>query len=157
MRDAFNLSLRLSHQHREKSFSMRITQLKKLLPVVALAIVFCVANVANGQEYVKRLRNPAAVKGLIGGESHNSYVIRVRKGQTLTVQISWKHEHDVNGDNHAEFFVSDLPNFASATFEFGKEFNNGKRWTGTVPKTGDYYIYVNAYPTAYYSLRAAVR
>jgi hypothetical protein len=135
-----------------------ITLLKKFLAVVALAILFAVANIANGQEYVKRLRNPASVKGLIGGESHNSYVIRVRKGQTLTVQISWRHEHDENlGDNHAEFFVSDLPNFASATFEFGKESNNGKRWSGRVPKTGDYYIYVNAHPTAYYTLRATVR
>ena len=138
--------------------SMIITSLKKSSLVVALAILLCLANIATGHEYVKRLRNPATVKGFIGGESHNSYVIRVRKGQTLTVQISWKHEHDEDlGDNEAQFDVSDLPDFASDDLKFGKESDNGKRWSGRVPKTGDYYIYVIAHPTAYYTLRVTIK
>ena len=137
---------------------MLIRLLEKSLLVFALAILFGVVNIANGQEYVERLRNPATVKALIGGESHNSYVIRVRKGQTLTVQISWKHEHDEElGDNRAQFDVSDLPDFASADLGFGKESDNGKRWRGRVPKTGDYYIYVIAHPTAYYTLRVTIK
>jgi len=137
---------------------MLIRLLQKSLLVFTLAILFSVADIANGHEYVKRLRNPATVKGFIGGESHNSYVIRVRKGQTLTVQISWKHEHDKEqGDNEAQFSISDLPDFAFDDLKFGKESDNGKRWTGRVPKTGDYYIYVIAHPTAYYTLRVTIK
>lgn len=36
----------------------------------------------------KRLKSLALVRGSIGGEAHDSYVIRVRKGQILWVQIS---------------------------------------------------------------------
>src|SRR5215468_9268794 len=137
---------------------MLIRLLHKSLPVFALAIVCGVANIADGHEYVKRLRNPATVKGFIGGESHNSYVIKVRKGQTLTVQISWKHEHDKElGDNHAEFFVSDLPDFGDDALKFGKESHNGTRLSGKVPKTGNYYIYVMGHPTAYYTLRVTIK
>src|SRR5262245_28336011 len=92
--------------------AMRAKVLNQSLCLLAIAILFGVASVAQGQEYVKRLRNPASVKGIIGGESHNSYVIRVQKGQTLTVQISWRQEHDKDlGDNHAEFWIGDLPDF----------------------------------------------
>src|SRR5215468_8697971 len=67
---------------------------------------------AQEHEYVKRLRTPATVKGLIGGESHNSYVIHAREGQVMTVQISWRPAHDqALGDNRAEFFVSESPDF----------------------------------------------
>src|SRR4030095_14197701 len=111
-----------------------MTLLTASLPLAAIATLLFVANIAFGQEYVERLRNPATVKGLIGGESHNSYVIRARKGQTLTVQISWRHEHHQEvGDNHAEFSVSDLPNFEGQV-TFGKESNHGKRWSGRIPR-----------------------
>jgi len=52
-----------------------------------------VANIALAQEDKtpkKRLRSPAVVKGFIGGESHDSYVIRAPKGRSLIVQISWR-------------------------------------------------------------------
>ena len=44
-----------------------------------------------------RLRGPRAVQGTVGGESHDSYVIRARRGQIMTVRISWRRE----GDNTA--------------------------------------------------------
>jgi hypothetical protein len=95
---------------------------------------------------------------MIGGESHFSYVIRARKGQIMTVQISWRHEHDENGDNHAEFWVGDLPNFnGDGQVKFGSESNEGKRWSGRIPKMGNYYIYVMAHPVAHYKLRVMVR
>jgi hypothetical protein len=127
--------------------------------LVALATLLLAANTAWGQGRIQRLRSPATVRGFIGGESHDSYVIRAREGQSMTVQISWRQAHDNElGDNHAEFFVSDLPNFdGGGQVKFGKESDKGKRWSGKIPKTGNYYIYVNAHPTAHYTLRVRVR
>ena len=121
------------------------------LLLVALAILLLTANIAWGQVDTtprKRLRSPSTVRGFIGGESHDSYVIRARKGQVLTVQISWRREND----NNAQFTISDSPDFGGQV-EFGKESNNGKRWSGRIPRTKDYYIYVIAHPTAHYTLR----
>src|ERR1043166_2937393 len=130
---------------------MRMALEKPSLLLIALATSLLAANLAGAQEYTQRLRSPATVKGFIGGESHNSYVIHARKGQIMTVQISWRREHDKEqGDNMAEFFVGDLPNFdGGGQVKFGRETNQGKRWSGKIPKTGDYYIYVNAHPTAH--------
>jgi hypothetical protein len=127
-----------------------------LLLALILTITLC-TNSALAQDDTtpkKRLRSPATMKGLIGGESHDSYVIRARRGQVMTVQISWRRE----GDNRAEFTVSEAANFFGANqAEFGKASNNDKRWTGKVPKTRDYYLYVVAHPTAHYTLRVTTK
>lgn len=138
---------------------MRITRPVIFLVLVALATLSLNAPIVGAQEYVQRLRNPATIKGFIGGESHDSYVIRARKGQTMTVQISWRRERDRElGDNHAEFFVGELPDFdGDGHVKFGRESHNGKRWTGRIPKTGDYYIYVMAHPTAHYTLKVTLK
>jgi len=102
----------------------------------------------------KRLRSQAIAKGFIGGESHDSYVIHVRKGEKLTVQISWRRE----GDNCAEFTVSESANgFNGEPVKFGVDSKQGKSWSGAVPRTGDYYIYVVAHPTANYALRVTIK
>lgn len=102
----------------------------------------------------KRLKSPAVVKGNIGGESHDSYVIRAQKGQLMTVEISWTPE----GDNNASFTVSESPNFFSGgPIGFGNESENGKRWTGKIPRTRNYYIYVVAHPIADYKLKVTVK
>ena len=109
--------------------------------------------VLKGAIFPILLRSPATVKGFIGGESHDSYVIRVRKGQVMTVQVSWKRE----GDNHASFTVSESPNFFTGEpSKFGKESDDGMRWMGKSPKTSEYYIYVVAHPTAQYILKVKV-
>ena len=138
---------------------MRMTGQGASLLLVAVATLLFAADIARGQEYVKRLRSPATVRGFIGGESHDSYVIRARKGEIMTVLISWRREHDnAVGDNHAEFFVGELPNYdGDGQVKFGKESNMGRRWSGKIPKTGNYYVYVNAYPTAHYTLRVTVK
>jgi hypothetical protein len=128
------------------------------LCLVALATLLLAADTAEGQEHTRRLRSPATVKGFIGGESHNSYVVHARQGQTLTVQINWRREHDESGDNRAEFFVSESSRFdGDGQVKFGSESNDGKQWSGRVPKTGNYYIYVTAHPSAHYTLRVTVR
>jgi len=95
-------------------------------------------NIACAQDDTtpkKRLRSPVTVRGFIGGESHDSYVIRVRKGQILSVRISWRRADD----NHAQFIVNESPNFG-AQIEFGKESDKGKRGSGKIPKSENYYI-----------------
>lgn len=122
--------------------------------IVTLLLSTSVALAQEDTTPKKRLRSPAVARGFIGGESHDSYVIRARRGRTMTVQISWRRE----GDNRAEFTISDSPNFFSAEqVKFGRESNEGKRWTGKIPRTRDYYIYVVAHPKAHYTLSVRVR
>jgi len=138
---------------------MRMKLRQAFLLLIPLVTLLLAADIAWAQEYTQRLRSPATVRGFIGGESHDSYVIRARKGQTMTIQISWRREHDnALGANHAEFFVGELPDFdGNGQVKFGKESNEGKRWSGKIPKTGNYYIYVMAHPTAHYALRVTVK
>jgi len=135
-----------------------LTKCRKFLALAAMLItVLLVADVIQAQPPeppAKRLRNPAVVRGFIGGESHDSYVIRAAKGKTMTVQISWRHE----GENEASFNVSDTAGFFGAEdVAFGERSNNDKRWTGKIPKTANYYIYVVAHPTARYTLRVSIK
>lgn len=84
----------------------------------------------------------AVVKSVIGGESHDSYVLHLRAGRKLSVTIR-------STANRAQFTVS--------TSEFGEQVSFGKftnnTWTGTIPETGVYFIAVLAHPTANYTLR----
>ena len=131
--------------------------LRKCFLIFALTATLLAADSALAEKFTKTLRSPATVKGLIGGESHDSYSIHARAGQTMIVWISWKPEHDGElGDNHAEFFVSDSPEFGGDV-GFGLSSEGGKRWVGKVPKTGNYYIYVMGHPSAHYILKVAVR
>src|ERR1700742_4559469 len=144
-----------TERNRKESLSdMRMTLKNASLIFFSLLILLLPANTALGQDHIKRLKSPALVKGVIGGESHDSYVIHARKGRTLTVQINWRREHDRQmGDNRAEFSVSESPDFeGGGPIKFGSESDNGKRWSGRTTKTGDYYIYVTAHPTAHYTL-----
>src|SRR4051812_1968801 len=92
----------------------------------------------------KRVQAPATIRGLVGGEANDTYVVQVRKGRQLTVEISWKKEDD----NTASFSVTDSRD--GGTISFGKESDGGRKWTGKVPRTGDYFIEVVAHPSAHY-------
>lgn len=100
-----------------------------------------------------RLKSGATVKGEIGGESHASYVIRVRKGQTLKVQIDWKEK----GDYTAHFVVSRSADFFAGDVIRGISTYNEKNWYSKINKTGDYYIYITAHPVANYTLKVSVK
>jgi len=102
----------------------------------------------------KRLRRQSMVKGFIGGESHDSYIIRARKGETLSVQISWR----LVADNRCEFTVSESPDaFIGEPVAFGNRSDDDKHWNGKIPKTRDYYIYVVAHPSAHYTLSVTLK
>ena len=130
---------------------------KTSLILLAIAGLLLTADVAAAQlkpSPAKRLRSPATVRGFIGGESHDSYVIRVRTGRTLMVRLSWRRE----GKNRASFSVIESPNYYTAEqVKFGTESDNGKRWVGRIPRSGDYYIDVVADPSAHYTLRITVK
>jgi hypothetical protein len=121
--------------------------------ILSFAACLLAADSVRAEEHTKKLRGPATVKGFIGGESHDSYAIHARKGQMLTVRISWQPEHDDMGDNHAEFFVSDSPAFRGEGVKFGNESEGGRSWSGKIPRSGNYYIYVMGHPTAHYALK----
>ena len=70
--------------------------------VVILLVAAGTTSAQTDSTAKKRLKSPATVKGSVGGEAHDSYVIRVRKNQTLKVQISWTG----GGDKKAQFVVS---------------------------------------------------
>jgi hypothetical protein len=131
---------------------MKLNLKWRFLPLVAISIFFFSAQISVAQDMTpkKRLRSPATVTGFIGGESTDRYVIRARKGAAMTVQFSWKKEDD----NTAGFGVSRASGDEQVP---GQESDNGKRWTGKIPKTGDYIISVNAHPSAQYKLRVTVR
>ena len=94
------------------------------------------------------------MRGFIGGESHDGYVVRARKGSVLTVRLSWRRE----GDNRASFAVSESPDYYTGEpVKFGAEAGDGQRWASRVPRTGDYYIYVMAHPSAHYTLHVSIR
>ncbi len=130
---------------------------KTFLILLAIAGLLLVADVALAQlvpSPPRRLRSPATVRGFIGGESHDSYMIRARKGQTLIVRLSWRRE----GDNQASFSVKESPDYYIAEpVKFGTESDNGKRWVGRIPKSGNYFIDVVAHPSAHYILRITVK
>jgi hypothetical protein len=132
---------------------MNIKIKQMILFIVAVTAMFTATSVTFAQSDTtpkKRLQIPATAKGFIGGESHDSYVINASKGQTITIQISWQREDG----NRASFTVSKSANFFNGdAVNFGKESLNGKRWTGKIPKTGKYYIYVVANPSAKYTLK----
>ena len=134
---------------------MRMKFQRASLMLVVLATLFLSANIALAQDDTipkKRLRSPATVRGFIGGELHDSYVIHASKGQLLRVQISWRREDD----NYAQFTVSESSTFGEQA-KFGKESAKGKRWSSRISRTGNYYIYVIAHPAAHYKLRVVVR
>jgi hypothetical protein len=110
-------------------------------------------SVAHQVARLTRLHSTVPVNGFVGGESHHRYVIRARRGQMLTVSLSWQREDD----NRASFTVSESPDFSGAPVKFGIGSDEDTKWSGTVPRTGNYYVYVVAHPSARYTLKASLR
>ncbi len=128
-------------------------QFAKTFPlfIAVIAFILC-AGTAFSQEDTdpkKRLKSGVAALGYIGGEAHDSYVIKAKEGQKMTVEITWEAEDG----NRAEFSISRSANFFDGDLvNFGEESDQGRSWTRTAPKTADYFIYVVAHPTANYRI-----
>ncbi|MEO7507171.1 MAG: hypothetical protein ABIZ95_08050 [Pyrinomonadaceae bacterium] len=125
-----------------------------ILVALLLVVAFDVAASAQSDTTVKRqLNGSTRVHGEVGGEAHDAYVIYARKGQKLTVRLAWI----AAGENRAEFSVSRSANFYESTpVKFGRESYAGDRWSGTIPRSGNYYIYVVAHPSADYTLKVTL-
>jgi len=127
------------------------------LGLLTMAIFTIGASVVAAQDDTtpkKRLKAPATVSGTVGGEAHDSYVIKARKGQRMAVEITWKKEDS----NKAEFTVSRSDNFYGAEMvKFGQTTYLEDKWNGKIPETGNYYIYVVGHPTAKYKLKVSFR
>lgn len=125
--------------------------------LAALAALLLTTGAARAQGDLAaktKLANGVTVRGNVGGEAHDGYVVHLKKGQTLTVRLGWRSA----AGERAEFTVSEVDDFFSASpVEFGQSSTNGRRWTGVAPATRDYYVYVVAHPEAHYSLRATVK
>jgi hypothetical protein len=124
-----------------------------LMFFAAMILLLTVGGAQAQTDLVKkvRLKSAATVKGTVGGESHDSYVIHVRKNQTLIVQITWKEK----GDYTAHFVVSRSDDFFTGDVIRGIETYNEKNWRSKIRKTGDYYIYVTGHPVADYTLKVS--
>jgi hypothetical protein len=123
-----------------------IAQMHSCLTAVFLLTNFALAQ--EGQE-AKAICFPqesktAVIRGFIGGESHDSYVLRLRAGRKITVRI-------ISRGNRAGFSVS-TSEFGEPV-SFGKETDGGMTWSGTIPQTGVYFISVTAHPQARYTLK----
>jgi hypothetical protein len=81
-----------------------------MLRTFLLFLALVITSLAWPQEYTRTLRSPATIKGFIGGESHDMYVIHAHQGQSMMVELSWKIEHDKEiGDNHADLDIGACP------------------------------------------------
>jgi hypothetical protein len=129
---------------------MRLTVIHSLGVALVLGVL-ATSAIAQPQPNPKRVHAPATIRALVGGEAHDAYVVHVRKGHQLTVEISWKKEDD----NTASFSVGGSKDFEPVSF--GKESNGGRKWMGKAPKTGDYFIEVVAHPSAHYVLKVRVK
>ena len=129
---------------------MRLTVIHSLRVALVLGLLAAGA-IAQPLTKPKRVHAPATIRGLVGGESNDTYVVHVRKGHQLTVELSWKKEDD----NTASFGMGSSKDLEPVSF--GTESNGGRKWVGTVPKTGDYFIEVVAHPSAHYVLKVRVK
>ncbi|HWP54168.1 MAG TPA: hypothetical protein VN476_08510 [Pyrinomonadaceae bacterium] len=129
----------------------KFSRLLTLVMIISIVALLPTVSAGQTEPKPKRLHAPATVRGLTGGEGHEAYVIRVPKGRSLTIEISWRSEDN----NTASFGVGTNADFEPVTF--GQESADGKKWSGKVPRTGDYFIEVVAHPRAHYVLKVTIK
>jgi hypothetical protein len=106
---------------------------------------------SNKIAHLELKRNQAFAKGHVGGESHDQYSIFLTKGADVRIQLR-------SPENAAEFLFSTGPSFRGAEqVRFGVADENIRSWTGTIPASRKYYIYVTAYPESEYQLSVTSR
>ena len=122
--------------------------------LAALAVMLLTAGFAFAQN-ATRLRSGVTVKGFVGGEGHESFVIRARKGQSMTVVVTRR----VKPGGNFNLTVSRSADFNGNPVRFGRETNTRRqlRWTGRIPATGNYYFYTTAFPEASYRLTVTLK
>jgi hypothetical protein len=119
---------------------------------VSVFIVF-LASILEGQSsrpnkvaQLELQHNQALANGYVGGEAHDQYSIMLTKGADITIQLR-------SPKNAAEFLFSTSQPFLKAEqVKFGAADESIRSWTGIIPMSQKYYIYVTAYPDSKYQL-----
>jgi hypothetical protein len=136
------------------SLKAQIKQIAILFAVVIHLILLPVLCFTQHPPKPRRLkfppgRNTVTVKGLVGGEWIDYYLIHAKAGRRLVVRatsplkLTRVEVSDVDGQGG----LQDPPDRSDHT-----------RWESTVPRTGDYLISVTVYPGGeYYTLRVTAR
>ena len=121
--------------------------------VFVSSLLVLLASILEGQTshpnkiaHLELKRNQALANGHVGGESHDQYSIFLTKGADITIQLR-------SPKNAAEFLFSTSEPFRGAEqVRFGVADESIRSWTGTIPASRKYYIYVTAYPDSDYQL-----
>ena len=128
--------------------------LKLLLAAALIGLTFTSSALSQDAPEPVRLtfargKHTTTVRGFVGGEASDRYVVRVRAGQKLIIHaISRRKRTQVS-----VFSVAD----DSDTLRNDSD-TDWTRWAGKVPRTGDYIIQVNVHPYAErYTLKVTVR
>jgi hypothetical protein len=128
------------------------------LILIGLALLLLTASFVSAQENPVKLRKGVAVKGVVGGDGHQSYAVRnLRRGQILTITI----ERRVPRDGNFNLTVSRGATFADGqSVNFGKETSGRQQlvWTGKIPRDGSYYIYLTGFnPSGSFQIKYTLR
>jgi hypothetical protein len=116
--------------------------------IIILGIVLLFAKTLYAQDEplaskrVYPVSLPIEVSNTVGGTHIDSYVVHLKKGQKLHVQVENKT------DDSKVFFDTVL---AGTERRFGND-STENSWSGVVPESGDYEIRLGAYPAANYKL-----
>ena len=128
--------------------------LKTLLVAALIGLTFPSLALSQGPPEPVRLRfargkHTTTVRGFVGGEATDRYVVRLRAGQKLIV-------HAISRLKRTQVSVVSVVDDSDIV---RKESDTDlTRWAGKVPRTGDYLIQVNVHPYAErYTLKVTVR
>ena len=128
--------------------------LKLLLTAALIASTFPSPALSQDVPEPVRLRfargkHTTTVRGFVGGEATDRYVVRVRAGQKLIV-------HAISRLKRTQVSVISVDDDSDILAR--QSDTDLTRWAGTAPRTGDYIIQVNVHPYAErYTLKVTVR
>lgn len=120
---------------------------KRLIFIFTVVLLSTTTLVAQDElpqsKRVHRVTVPTGVSNIVGGNYIDSYVVHLKKGQELHVQVE-------NKTASSRVYFDTV--VAGTETRFGRD-SSENSWSGVAPRTGDYEIRVIAYPAAEYKLR----
>jgi len=122
--------------------------MKPLIFIFAGLLLFTNTLVAQDElrqsKRVHLIELPIEVSSEVGGRYIDSYIVQLKEGRELHVQVENQTE------NSKVYFDTVL---AGTETRFGSD-SSENSWSGVAPKTGDYEIRIIAHPAAKYRLQA---
>ncbi len=125
-----------------------VGSLKPLIPIFGVLLFVTKTLYAQDEPLASKrvylVSLPIEVSNTVGGTHIDSYVVHLKKGQKLNVQV-------VNKTDHSKVYFDTV--LAGTETRFGSDLSENS-WSGVVPQSGDYEIRLAAYPAANYKLLA---